>query len=140
MIRQNTIRYKTPKPVFLEWKQSLRKPKTKREPLSRSIRESKAAKLVDKFFLMEDEAPPTHPILSSVYYSEYSFHCLENEVTPLSRRAFSLLAQKYVISEKGRLGKMWYTLRPCVLKHLNLKLLRFDAALIPHRKNFDLPT
>lgn len=128
MIKQNRIRYKASKPVILEWKQSLKKPKPERDPLSPSIRESTAAKLVDEFFLMEDEAPPTHPILSSVYYSEYSFHCLENEVTPLSRRAFSILAQKFVISKKGKYGMMWYTLRPHVLKQLNSKLSKIIAA------------
>lgn len=121
MIKQNRIQYKAPKPVILEWKQSLRKHKPKRDPLSLSIRESTAAKLVDDFFLMEDEAPPTHPILSSVYYSEYSFHCLENEVTPLSRRAFSILAKKFVISKKGKRGRMWYTLKPYTLAQLNNK-------------------
>ncbi|GJL98764.1 MAG: hypothetical protein DHS20C07_04440 [Methyloligella sp.] len=123
MIKQNRIRYKASKPVILEWKQSLKKPNLERNPLSQSIRESTAAKLVDDFFLMEDEAPPTYPILSSVYYSEYSFHCLENEVTPLSRRAFSILAKKFVISKKGKYGMMWYTLRPQILKtlHTNLK-------------------
>ena len=122
MITENRIQYKAPKPVILEWKLSVRKPKPKRDPLSPSIRESMAAKLVDDFFLMEDEAPPTHPILSSVYYSEYSFHCLENEVTPLSRRAFSILAKKFVISEKGKYGMMWYTLRPQILKTLQTDL------------------
>lgn len=122
MITQNNIQYKAPKPVILEWKQSLRKPKPKRDPLSLHIRESTAAKLVEDFFLMEDEAPPTHPILSSVYYSEYSFHCLENEVTPLSRRAFSILAMKFVISKKGKHGMMWYTLRPHILKTIHTNL------------------
>lgn len=91
--------------------------------LSDKITNCKSAHLVEEFFLMEDEAPPNYPILSSVYYSEYSFHCQENEVTPLSRRAFSILAQKYVISKKGKHGKMWYTLRPHILNQLNLKLM-----------------
>ena len=128
MITQNRIQYKAPKPIILEWKQSLKKPKPERNPLSQSIRDSKAAKLVDEFFLMEDEAPPTHPILSSVYYSEYSFHCLENEVTPLSRRAFSILAKKFVISKKGKYGMMWYTLRPHILKALHAKLTNTIAS------------
>ena len=57
-------------------------------------------------FFMEDEAPPFHPILSSVYYSEHSFYCLENEVTPLHRIAFSILTKKYVNSQKSKYGKM----------------------------------
>ena len=110
-------------PNIIAWKQRHNRifPQ-KRKLLSNKILESEAAKLVDELFLLEDEAPPSHAILSSVYYSEYSFYCRENEVTPLSRRAFSILAQKYVISEKGKQGKMWYTLKPHILNLLKSKL------------------
>lgn len=115
------MKYKQPKQTIHELKTKNKRPKQKL--LSDRILKSKSAHLVEKYFLMEDEDPPIHPILSSVYYSEYSFYCRENEVNPLSRRAFSILAQKYVISDKGKHGKMWYTLRPHVLKQLNPKLV-----------------
>lgn len=120
------MKYKQPKQTIHELKTKNKLPKQKL--LSVKILKSKSAHLVEKYFLMEDEDPPIHPILSSVYYSEYSFYCHENEVNPLSRRAFSIIAQKYVTSEKGKHGKMWYTLRPHVLVQLNSKLMSRAAS------------